>query len=99
MPLPYDIKNRFSDCTSENRFLKYILIGKMFHNIFHIALENITQTINGVYFHIAIVSQTIDLGTVDIIMGVQIILGNTTQLHGFPQAVVFNHNAATITFS
>ena len=67
----------------------------MFHNILYPALENITQTIYGVHFHIAIVPQSIDLRTVDIIMGVQIILGNTTQLHGFPQAVVFDHNAAT----
>ena len=70
----------------------------MLHNIFYITFEDIAETINGVDFNIAIVLQTIDLRAIDIIMGVQIVLRNAALLHGFPQAVVFDHNADTLTF-
>ena len=39
----------------------------MFHNILYIALENITQAIDGIDFHISIVLQTVDLGAIDIV--------------------------------
>ena len=50
--------------------LKLIFIGDVLHNILHIALQDVAKTVDGVGFHILIVSETIELGAVNIVMGV-----------------------------
>ena len=47
-----------------------VVIRKMLHNIFNTAVENIAELIDGVYFYIFVLAQTVNLGSVYIVMGV-----------------------------
>ena len=64
--------------------LEMIIIREVFHDIFHTALEDIAQAIDGVHFHILILTQAIYLGTVDIMVGIQIVLCNSAVFHCLP---------------
>ena len=64
----------------------------MFHDIFHGALENIAQLVNGIDFHIFILAQSVNLGSVHIMVGVQVILREPLGFHGFPKSIIFYHN-------
>lgn len=66
------------------RVLESIIVWEVFHNVFDITFQNITQTINGVDFYIAVVLQSVDLGTVDIVMSVQVVLRYTPIFHCAP---------------
>lgn len=61
-----------------------IVIGKMLHDILDPASQNIAKPIKGIDLNILIVAQPIELRTIYIVMGVQVILGNALAFHGFP---------------
>ena len=65
-----------------------VVIGDVFHNIFHSAFENIAELVDGIDLHIFVVAQPVKLRVVDIVAGIQIVLGNAPLLHGFPQPVI-----------
>ena len=78
-------KNRvISAVLAGHSVLKLVIVGDVHHNILYAALQNIAELINGVHFHIFVVTKPINLSTVNIVVGVQIILGNTALTHGFP---------------
>ena len=60
-------------------------------NELNTAMQNIAESVDGIDFHIFVPPQPVKLGTVDIVMGVQVILGNSAGLHGRPQLIVFDH--------
>ena len=68
-----------------------IIVWEMLHDVLDAALQNVAEFVNGIDLHVLVVPEPVELGTVYIIMGVQIILGNTPLLHGLPQTVVFYH--------
>lgn len=55
-------------------FSEYIIVGKMLHNILNAAVQNVAQPVQRVGFHILVVLQTVDQRTVDIMMGIQVVL-------------------------
>ena len=63
----------------------------MLHDIFHLAVQNVAQSVDGVYFHVFVFTEPVKLGAVDVMVGVQVILGHAAPLHGFPQTVIFDH--------
>ena len=69
-----------------------IFVGEVFHNVFDTASENVAELVDGVDFHIQIFTQTVELGTVDVVMGVQVILGHTPLFHRLPQTVIGYHS-------
>ena len=68
-----------------------IIVREMLHDVFDTALQDVAELVDGIDLHVLIVPEPIELGTVYIIMGIKIILGNTPLLHGLPQTVVFYH--------
>lgn len=71
--------------------LKSVVIGEVFHDILYPALQNVAQPIDGVHFYILIMSQAVKQRSCDIVMGVEVILRNTTLFHGFPKLVILYH--------
>ena len=71
--------------------LKLIIVGDVFHNILDFALKNIAKLIDGIDFYILIMSQAVDLGTIHIIVGVQIVLRDALLPHGFPKTIISDH--------
>ena len=71
---------------------KKIVIGEMFHDVLNTAMQNVAQTVYGVDFNIFVVAQAVDLCAVDVVVGVKIILGNATLLHGCPQTIILDQN-------
>jgi hypothetical protein len=61
-----------------------VVIGNVFHDVFHTAMQNVAKLIDGVYFYILILPESVQLGTIDIMMGIQIILRNAARFHGLP---------------
>lgn len=55
---------------NNNKRLKYVIIIKVFHNILHSTMKDIAELINRIHFHIFIVLQSVDLGAVDIMVGI-----------------------------
>lgn len=52
-------KNKKAKVTDEKFFRnqsEYIVVVEMLHDIFHIAMQDITQTVNRVYLHIFVVA-------------------------------------------
>ena len=76
--------------------LEAIVIREVFHNIFNTALENVAKFVDGINFHIQILAKTIDLRTVYIMMGIQIILCNAPLFHCLPQSIVSDHLSVPI---
>ena len=74
--------------------LKYIIVGKVFHNILDPAVENVAQPVHGVGFNVLVVLQTVYQGAVNIIMCVQVVLCNAPLLHSLPKPVIANHFSA-----
>ena len=68
-----------------------IIVREMLHDVLDAALEDVAEFVDGIDLHVLIVPEPVELGTVYIIMGIKIILGNTPLLHGLPQAVVLYH--------
>ena len=64
--------------------LKLIVIREMLHDLFHAAVENIAELIDGVDFHIFVLAQAIQLWAVYIVVRIQGILRNAAVFHGFP---------------
>lgn len=73
--------------------LEMIVVRNVLHYIFNVALKNIAEFINGVSFYILIMAQAVNLCTVHIMMGIQIVLCDPTIFHSLPQSVIFDHNA------
>lgn len=63
----------------------------MLHDILHPALEDVAQLVDGVGLHVLVVTQAVELGAVDVIVGVEVILGDAFGFHGEPEAVIFDH--------
>ena len=68
-----------------------IIVREMLHDVLDAALQDVAELVDGIDLHVLIVPEPVELGTVYIIMGIKIILGNTPLLHGLPQTVVFYH--------
>lgn len=66
----------------------------MLQDILHTAVENIAELINGINLHILILTEAVQLSSVDIMMGIQVVLTDAALLHGLPQAVIFDHSEA-----
>ena len=94
---------RYIDLKCSEQVLKPIVIGKMFHNILYPAVQNVAQPVDGVDFHVFVLTQTVKLGAVYVVVSVKIILRNTPMFHGLPETVVFDHFHTThntyLTFS
>ena len=68
-----------------------IVIGEVLHNILHTAVENIAQAVDGVDFQIHVFAEPVQHRAVDVMVGVQVILGNAALLHSFPKSIIFDH--------
>ena len=64
--------------------LESVIVVEVFHDILHTTMKDIAEFIDGVDFHILIFAETIDLGTIDIIVGIQIILRDASIFHCLP---------------
>lgn len=64
--------------------LKLIIVRKMLHNVFYTAPEDVAKFIDGVDLDILVMTQAVELRAIHVVMGVKVILGYTTQLHGLP---------------
>jgi len=76
--------------------LKQIIILNMLHDLPDIAVQNIAKPVDGVFLHIAVVSQPIDLRTIYIMVRIKIILRNASFFHGCPQLIIYNHFSPVI---
>ena len=63
---------------------KNIVIGEVLHDVLHTAPENVAQPVDGLDFYVLIVTQPIQERAIDVMVGIQIILGYAALLHGFP---------------
>jgi hypothetical protein len=63
---------------------KYIIVGNVFHDILDPAMEDVAQAVDGVGLHVFILAEPVKLGAVDVVVGVQGILGYAALLHRFP---------------
>ena len=70
---------------------KMIVVREVLHNIFHTAVQDIAQAVYGVDFQIHVFAEPIQYRTVDVMVGVQVILGNAAPLHCFPKSIIFDH--------
>ena len=70
----------------------------MFHYIFDIAMQNIAKPVNRVCFDVTVLFQSIDLGSVHIMMRIKVILRNPFIFHCFPQSVIFYHRTPILNF-
>lgn len=61
-----------------------VVVGDVLHDIFHRAVEDVAQLVDGVCFHVLVVSETVELRAVYIVVCVEVILGDTLFLHGLP---------------
>jgi hypothetical protein len=61
-----------------------VVIGNMLHDLFDTALQDVAQPVNGIDFHILVVAQTIQKRSVDVMVGIQVVLRNALLLHGYP---------------
>ena len=68
--------------------LKSIVVGDMLHNIFHRAIKNVAETVDGVDLYILIAAKPIQLRAIYIVVGVQIVLGEAPFFHSLPQTVI-----------
>ena len=64
----------------------------MLHDFLYTALQNIAESVDGVNLYILILPKAIDLGAVDVVVSIQVILGNALFLHRLPETIIFNHN-------
>ena len=71
--------------------LKLIIVGDVLHDILHAAVENIAQLVDGIDLYILVLTEPVDLRTVDIVVGVQVVLCDTAFFHGLPQSVISDH--------
>lgn len=63
----------------------------MLHNVLNPALQDVAELVNSIDLDVLILPKPADLGAVDIVVGVKVILGDAPLLHGLPQTVVFYH--------
>ena len=68
-----------------------VVVWNMLHDILDFALQNITQPVDGVGFDVPVLAEPVQLGTIDVVVGIQVVLGHPALLHGFPQSVIFDH--------
>ena len=50
--------------------LEVIIVGEVFHNILDPTIKNVTELVDGIDFYILILTQTVQLRTVYIMMGI-----------------------------
>lgn len=63
---------------------KMIIIGEVIHNILDAALQNVAQSVNGIDLHIFVLAESVQQRAVDVVVGVQVILGHAALFHSFP---------------
>ena len=85
-----------NDCRSQKSLgfifsLKAIIVRKMLHNVLNPALQDVAELVNSIDLDVLILPKPADLGAVDIVVGVKVILGDAPLLHGLPQTVVCYH--------
>ena len=68
-----------------------IIVREVLHNILHPAIENIAQAVDGVDLQILVSAEPVQHRAVDVMVGVQVILGNAALFHGFPKSIIFDH--------
>ena len=68
-----------------------IAVRYVLHNILHTALENIAKLVDGIDFHVEILTKAVKLGAVYIMVRIQIVLGNPLLFHGCPKAIIPDH--------
>ena len=68
-----------------------IVVREVLHDVLHPAVENIAQAVDGVDFQILVSAEPVQHRAVDVMVGVQVILGNAALLHGFPKSIIFDH--------
>jgi hypothetical protein len=61
-----------------------VVIGEMLHDILDAAVQNVAETVDGVDLHVPVLAEPVQLGAVDVVVGVQGILGYAALLHRFP---------------
>lgn len=69
-----------------------IVVLKMLHDILYPTVQQIAQPVDGIHFHIFVVTQAVKLRAIDVIGGIQIVLGNPLVLHRLPQSVILYHS-------
>ena len=68
-----------------------IVIREVLHDVLHPAVENVAQAVDGVDFQIHVFAEPVQHRAVDVMVGVQVILGNAALFHGFPKSIIFDH--------
>ena len=76
-----------------------VIVGEVLHNVLHTALEDVAELVDGIDLHILVVAKPVDLGTVYIVVGVQIVLGDVPFFHGLPQPVIFYHGTHNLSLA
>ena len=72
-------------------FLKSVIIGKVLHDIFHPAFKDVAQAVDGIHFYVFVMTQSVKEGSCDVVMGVEVVLGDSTFFHRFPKFIIFYH--------
>jgi hypothetical protein len=70
---------------------KNVVVGDVLHDVLHTAVQDVAESVDGVDLHIFVLAEPVELGAVDVMVGVQVILGNTALFHGFPKSIIFDH--------
>ncbi len=70
--------------TASGNMSKEVIIVEVYHDILYPAVENITKSVDRVHFYIFIMSKPVNLGAIDIVIRIQIVLSNVFFFHGFP---------------
>lgn len=71
--------------------LKHVIVIEVLDDILYSAMQKIAKLINGIHFHILIMPQTVQLGPIDVVGGVKIVLRYPLLLHCLPKTVIFDH--------
>ena len=68
-----------------------IVVREVLHDVLRPAVEKVAQTVDGVDFQILVPAETVQHRAVDVVVGIQVVLGNAALLHGFPKPIIIDH--------
>ena len=75
------------------------VVGEVLHDVLYAAVQDGAQLVDGEDLDVFVVAQAVQLGAVDAVVGVQVVLGNAALAHGFPKTVVFDHKITSLFFA
>jgi hypothetical protein len=80
---------------SESDGSEMVVIGEMLHDILDAAVQNVAKTVDGVDLHVPVLAEPVQLGAVDVVVGIEVVLGHAALLHCFPKPIIFDHTSTS----